>query len=78
MDMLSKLPTMEDTALKNLLVNAQRLSDEGTKTQMKAAAELLPAVEAELAQRQEIAKAAALAKRRSTRRGKSAVSAESG
>lgn len=72
--MISKLPTMDDTALKNLLVNAQRLSSDGTKTQVKAATELLPALEAELAQRQEQAKAATLAKRRSARAAASAQS----
>lgn len=49
----AKLPAMEDTALRVLHENAERLERTGTKTQKTAAAALMPAIEAELATRRE-------------------------
>ena len=51
MDLLAKLPDMSDDALSNLRTNAKRLQLSGTATQRTDAAELLPAVEAEIGAR---------------------------
>lgn len=51
MDLLAKLPSMEDAALTVLHGNAERLEQTGTSAQRTAAAALIPAIEAELAAR---------------------------
>jgi hypothetical protein len=51
MDLLVKLPSMEDAALTVLHGNAERLEQTGTSAQRTAAAALIPAIEAELAAR---------------------------
>jgi hypothetical protein len=51
MDLLAKLPDMSDDALSNLRTNAKRLRLSGNPTQRSDAAELLPAVEAEIGAR---------------------------
>jgi hypothetical protein len=51
MTLLEKLPGMADDALANLHANALRLGEAGSKAQRSAAAELLPALEAELSAR---------------------------
>lgn len=51
MALLDKLPSLADDALANLHANALRLGEQGSKAQRNAAAELLPALEAELATR---------------------------
>ena len=48
LDMLERLPALEDDALKNLHANAQRLGQSGTTKQKTSAAALLPAIVAEL------------------------------
>jgi len=63
MDLVAKLPSLDDGALAVLRDNAERLEQSGTKTQRSAAAALLPAIETELASRREAKKAAASAKR---------------
>lgn len=63
MDLVAKLPAMEDTALAVLHQNAQRLEQSGTKTQKSAAAALLPAIESELATRRAAKLEAAKTKR---------------
>lgn len=67
MDLVAKLPAMEDTALAVLRENAQRLEHSGTKTQKSAAAALLPAIETELAARRAAKLAAAKSKRAAAR-----------
>lgn len=44
MDMLPKLPSMTDDALKTLQGNAERLEREGNPSQRAAAVKLLPAI----------------------------------
>lgn len=48
MDMLPKLPSMTDEALKTLQGNAERLEREGNPAQRAAAVTLLPAIRATL------------------------------
>jgi hypothetical protein len=78
MDLVARLPSLEDTALAVLHQNAERLEQSGTSAQKSAAAALLPAIQAELAARRE-AKRVELAARRaakatgSTPRAKSAA-----
>jgi len=57
MSMADRIPSMSDQDLKVLHANAARLNDGGTKQQQAAAAELLPAIEAELDQRKTAATA---------------------
>jgi nucleoid-associated protein YgaU len=52
--MLERLADMPEEQLDNLLANAIRLSDSGPNATRKAAAELRPAIEAELASRKTI------------------------
>jgi hypothetical protein len=63
MDLIAKLPAMEDAALAVLHNNAERLEQSGTKAQKSAAAALLPALETELANRRAAKLAASTAKR---------------
>lgn len=63
MDMVAKLPSMEDADLKVLHANAERLERSGAKAQKAAAATLLPAIKAEMEQRQ-VAKDSAKAAQR--------------
>ncbi len=50
-DMISMLPTFDDTMLANLLANARRLSSEGDARQRISAGAILTAAEAECAKR---------------------------
>ena len=68
MDLIAKLPAMEDAALAVLHDNAERLEQSGTKAQKSAAAALLPALETELANRRAAKLAASTAKRAASRR----------
>ncbi len=63
MDVIAKLPQMEDKALGVLGENAKRLEQTGTPAQKVAAADLIPAIEAELSARRD----AKLAKAREAR-----------
>jgi hypothetical protein len=67
MDLVAKLPAMEAAALANLRENAERLKLSGTNAQRSAATALLPAIEAELANRQAAKLAASAAKREAKR-----------
>ena len=67
MDLIAKLPAMEDAALAVLHDNAERLEQFGTKAQKSAAAALLPPLEAELASRRAAKLAASVAKRAASR-----------
>jgi tRNA pseudouridine-54 N-methylase len=49
--MFEKLPSLPDDGLKSLRANAQRLERMGSPDQRTSAAELLPAIEAEIARR---------------------------
>ena len=51
MTLVEKLPGMADDALGNLHANAVRLGEAGSKAQRASAADLLPALEAEIASR---------------------------
>lgn len=51
MTMIEKLPGLDDSALKNLRANAERLGQSGSAAQRASAASLLPAIDAELATR---------------------------
>jgi hypothetical protein len=63
MDVVAKLPQMEDKALGVLEENAKRLEQAGTPAQKIAAADLIPAIQAEVSARRE----AKLAKAREAR-----------
>ncbi len=52
MNMLERIPEMTDQELATLHGNAQRLESSGAPAQQKAAAEMLPAITAELAERE--------------------------
>jgi hypothetical protein len=66
MDLIARLPALEDAALAVLHQNAERLEQTGTSVQRTAAAALIPAIEAELAARR-AAKQAELAARRAAK-----------
>jgi hypothetical protein len=74
LQILAKLPQLDDAALAVLQENAERLLRVGTKTQQANATAALPAIEAERAARREAkavrAKAAAVAKRQAAKEGK--------
>lgn len=48
MTLAERIPGYDDAELKSLRDNAQRLEQTGTASQQRAAAELLPAIQAEL------------------------------
>lgn len=78
-DIFEKIPTMADEALANLCANAERLGRVGSSAQRASAGELLPAIRAELAARQEaklerVAQARREAPKRSAGRRKAAPS----
>ena len=52
MSMSDRLPGMSDQDLATLHANAQRLEDRGAPAQQKAAAEMMPLITAELAERE--------------------------
>jgi hypothetical protein len=68
MSLIEKIPAMDDRALKNLLDNARRLETVGSERQKADAAELLPALEAAVAQRKQAKTEAAAEKRAATRK----------
>jgi hypothetical protein len=61
-DLRSRVPTMADDALVALRFNALRLKDSGNAIQRNSATDLLPVVEAEIAERKEKKKASMPAK----------------
>ncbi len=52
MNMIDRIPEMTDQELSTLHVNAQRLETSGAPAQQKAASEMMPAITAELTQRE--------------------------
>jgi len=80
MEILAKLPSLDDASLAVLHGNAERLLRIGTKTQQASATAAIPAIEAELAARREAkvakAKAAAEAKRVAAKERKRKAAAE--
>ena len=68
MSLLEKIPTLDDVALKNLLDNARRLETSGSERQKMDAAELLPVLEATMAERRSAKLEAAAEKRATTRK----------
>ena len=63
MSLIEKIPSMSDVALGNLLTNARHLATAGGPKQQADAAELLPALEAAMAERKAAKLEAAAAKR---------------
>jgi hypothetical protein len=61
-DLRARVPQMDDKSLATLHANALRLKDSSNARQSAAAADLLPVIEAELAQRQSQKRATAAAK----------------
>ena len=51
MTIADRIPTLTDADLATLNANARRLSDSGTPAQQSAAADLLPLIEAQIADR---------------------------
>lgn len=51
MDLVAKIPALEDAALAALQSNAERLEQTGTSAQKAAASAIMPAIEAELSAR---------------------------
>jgi hypothetical protein len=74
MSLIEKIPSMSDAALGNLLANARHLVTAGGPKQQADAAELLPALEAAMAERKS-AKLEAAAKRAANRKASPAKSA---
>ena len=62
-DLRGRVPQMSDDALTTLLANAQRLRETGTKLQQNSAADLIPVLEAEVAQRRAAKEEAAAVKK---------------
>lgn len=73
MTLLERIPTLSDEEVINLLENARRLNDQGDEKQQAAAAELLPALEAEAEARRTARLERAKAKRAAARRPKKAA-----
>lgn len=69
-DLVAKLPSLEDSALAALHENAERLEQTGTPDQKTAASALIPAIKAELADRR-AAKLELAASKRATKAGAS-------
>jgi len=80
MQILAKLPHLDDASLTVLHGNAERLLRFGTKTQQAGATAIMPAIEAELATRQEAkaskAKEAAEARRAAAKEKKRNAASE--
>jgi hypothetical protein len=72
-DLRARVPQMTDDALATLLANAQRLIDSGSKLQRAGAADLIPVIEAELAERAAAKVAAAAAKKASAKKTKASA-----
>ena len=68
MSLLEKIPNLDDASLKNLLDNAKRLGASGSPKQQADAAELLPALEAAVAERKAVKLGAAAEKRALTKK----------
>lgn len=69
-DLRARVPQMTDSALTTLLDNARRLLEAGSKVQRGMAAELIPVIEAELAERRAAKAATAATKKTSVKKQK--------
>ena len=77
MSMVDRIPAMSDADLASLHANAQRLETQGTTPgQQKAAAEMLPLIAAELAERESRKPPKPAPKPRKTAAKKAAASAD--
>lgn len=74
-DLRDRVPQMADDALATLLANAQRLADTGSKLQRSGAADLIPVIEAQLAERAAAKAAVMAAKKATVKKAKAKVSA---
>ncbi len=74
-DLRARVPQMADDALNSLLANARRLIETGSKIQRAGAGDLIPVIEAELAERAAAKAAAAAAKKATVKKAKAKVSA---
>jgi hypothetical protein len=74
-DLRARVPQMSDDALATLLANARRLADSGSKMQRTGAADLIPVIEAQLAERGAAKAAAAAAKKAATKKPKAKAKA---
>lgn len=61
-DLRDRVPQLDDKALASLHANALRLKDTGSTRQRASAADLIPVIEAELASRQAVKRAAVAAR----------------
>jgi hypothetical protein len=68
MSLMDRIPTLSDEEVMNFLANARRLSEQGDEKQQAAAAELLPALEAEDEARREARLERTKARRAASRR----------
>ena len=73
-DLRARVPQMTDDALETLLANARRLIDTGSKLQRTGATDLIPVIEAELAERGVAKAAAQAAKKASAKKSKANAS----
>ena len=55
MTIAERIPVLTDAELANLNANAKRLSETGTPAQRAAAADLMPLIEAQIADHQDVA-----------------------
>ncbi|MFM9862155.1 MAG: hypothetical protein ACKVRO_00990 [Micropepsaceae bacterium] len=69
-DLRDRVPQMADDALNTMLANARRLADTGSKIQRAGAADLIPVIEAQLAERGAVKAAAAAAKKAAVKKPK--------
>jgi hypothetical protein len=76
MSLIDKIPAMSDVALGNLLTNARHLATAGAPKQQADAAEILPALEAAMAERKAAKLEAAAAKRAANKKPSAAKSAK--
>jgi hypothetical protein len=75
-DLRARVPQMADDALNSLLANARRLIDTGSKVQRTGAGDLIPVIEAELADRAAAKAAVMAAKKATVKKAKAKVSAD--
>ncbi|ODT88824.1 hypothetical protein [Phenylobacterium sp. SCN 70-31] len=68
MSLIDRIPTLADDEVATFLANARRLAESGDDKQRAAAAELVPALEAEAEARHDARQERAKAKRAATRR----------
>lgn len=78
-DLRDRVPQLDDKSLASLHANALRLKDTGSTRQRASAADLIPVIEAELASRQAVKRAAVAARApKGTKKAKSQAEPASG